>query len=175
MTPISLENAAEPSVREAVRAIVELALEGGTLGDRLVSVAKDIDPHGLVFPELVAARLAEGVGPTGLRRLAAVARAYAIRSAPWRTIAVAVLRASSSLRAVPPEFGNVALADTTPRSWSAPRGDVPAEFETAVSEAEEALRSETDADLRSYWGWCLDRAKASLNDQAELAREERGE
>ncbi len=128
-----------------------------------------------MIPEAVAQRLRAATNVEEAGRLARIAGAYAVGSAPWRTIAKAALRsgAGGSPDARRSFFG--ALAERGIRSFSGTPGEVPAVFVTAVENAKSALNAEADADLCPFWEWRLAGAEAELREEQERAKEERGE
>jgi hypothetical protein len=116
-----------------------------------------------------------GASAEDVRRLARIGGAYAVNSPPWRTIALATIRAASShgpeaLRSIHGALGHRSI-----RSWSGAIGEVPPIFIAAVTEARAALEAEAEADLRPYWKYRLAIAEADLREQEESAKEERGE
>jgi hypothetical protein len=164
----------EPAL-DAVRALLDLGDDHGTVGHYLPEVLRDVDPEGQVVPAHVAQRLGQATVLEDARRLARIGGAYVVGGSAWRTIAKAALQSTAAgspdtRRAL---FG--ALTERGIRSFSGKPGEVPSVFTAAVDGARAALNAETDADLRPFWEWRLAGAEAELRDEQERAKEERGE
>ncbi|NOK12155.1 ATP-binding protein [Corallococcus exercitus] len=172
---ITGDDSASPTIAKAVGEVLDLIKDNGSLGYYLPEMLRDIDPEGFVVPNEIAARASSASDAEGVRRLARIGGAYAINSAPWRTIALATIRAASplgsdALRAV---YG--ALGVRGIRSWSGAVGEVPPIFLAAVDDARANLDGETYQELRPYWQQRLAIAEADLREQEQHAKEDRGE
>lgn len=172
---IASDDAASPSVTDAVGKVLALIKDNGSVGYYLPEVLRDIDPEGFVVPAEVAARAATASDAEGVRRLARIGGAYAINSSPWRTIALAVVRAASPLGSDALRAVYSTLDERGIRSWSGAVGEVPSIFIAAATEARANLDAEVEGDLRPYWRQRLEIAEADLREQEEHAKEERGE
>jgi hypothetical protein len=175
VAPVAGDDATDDTIVDAVAQLVAFVSDTGTIGFYLPDVLRDIDPDGLVVPEIVVARFASASQASEVRRLARVASAYAVNSVPWRSIALAAIRCAKpygedTLRSV---YG--ALGASGVRSWSSAIGEVPAVFINAVAAMEEANAVEEEFDLRPYWLHHLRVAESELREQEERAKEERGE
>jgi len=172
---IAGDDSASPSIAKAVGELLDLIKDNGSVGYYLPEMLRDADPEGLVVPNVLAARASNASDAEGVRRLARIGGAYAINSPPWRTIALATIRAASplgsdALRAV---YG--ALGDRGIRSWSGAVGEVPPIFLAAVDDARRNVEGETHQELRPYWQQRLAIAEAELREQEQRAKEDRGE
>lgn len=172
---IAATDASDADVLGAVSNVLDFVNDNGTVSYYLPEILRDIDPGGLVVPASVSARARTAASTEDVRRLARIGGAYAVNSPPWRTIALATIRAASAhgpeaLRSI-----HSALGDRGIRSWSGAIGEVPPIFIAAVTEARAALEAEAEADLRPYWKYRLAIAEADLREQEESAKEERGE
>jgi len=165
----------DPDLTRALGSLIDLVSNDGTIGYRLPEVLSDVDPEGLFVPHEVARRVRSEPVPETVRRLARIARAYALGGPSWRLIARPVLEraATSSERARRSLFA--ALSDRGIRSWSSRVGEVSEVQVGAVDDARRALESEADVHFTPFWEWMLARAEAELRDEEELAKEERGE
>lgn len=172
---IAADDAASPSVVEAVGEVLELFKDNGSVGYYLPEVLRDIDPEGFVVPAKIAARAAIESDADGMRRLARIGGAYVINSSPWRTIALAAIRAASLLGSDALRSVYGALGERGNLWWSGAVGVVPPIFSEAVTRARANLDAETEAELRPYWQQRLAFAEAALREQEERAKEDRGE
>lgn len=172
---ITVDDAASPNTIRAVGEVLDLIKDNGSVGYYLPEVLRDIDPDGFVVPPQVATRAAAATDAEGVRRLARIGGAYAINSSPWRTIALATIRAASPLGSDALRSVYGALGDRGIRSWSGAVGEVPPIFIAAVTNARANLDAEVEEELRPYWQQRLEFAEADLREQEELAKEERGE
>jgi hypothetical protein len=172
---IEATDASDVDVAGAVRKVLDFVNDNGSVGYYLPEILRDIDPDGLVVPASVAARATAAGGAEDVRRLARIGGACALNTQPWRTIALATIRAATpfGLDAVRSVHG--ALDERGIASWSGTYGEVPPAFIAAVSEAQATLDAEVEADLRPYWEHRLAVAQAELREQEERAKEERGE
>ena len=142
----------------------------------LPEYARELDPHGVLVPQLVVEMLREM--PSGdherFWRWARFGGVYAENTPAWRTIAKEVCAAAGRAEeAVRVSFFN-RLTNTT-GAWTGVPGEVASVFHAAVDRAETDLRAEKDSDIRLYWEWSLKVAKAELARESEHAREVRGE
>jgi hypothetical protein len=172
---IAAAEVTDPGVIEAVNELLDFVDGNGTVGYYLPEILSDIDPDGLVVPTAVSKRAKSAAGAEDVRRRARIGGTYEVNSSPWRTIALAVIRAvmphgAEALRSV-----HVSLDERGIRSWSGAIGEVPPIFIAAVTEARAALDSEVEPDLRPYWQHHLTLAEADLREQEEFAKERRGE
>jgi len=167
--------AGDGDVVAAVNEVLDFVQVKGSVRFYLPEILHDIDPEGLVVPAAVEKRAASAIDAQSVRRLARLGAGYAMNSSPWRTIALAVIRAASrfneeELRSV---YG--ALEERGVRSWSSELGEVPPAFIAAVRDARAALEAEVEFDLRPFWQQRLAIAEAELRDEEERAKEDRGE
>lgn len=176
VTQIAPTQVNDPDVTRAVKALVDLVTDQGTVGYHLPEVLRNVDPGGLLVPAEVARRLASVADKEEARRLARIAGAYAIGAAAWRTIAKPVI--ARAVRAPGEDERRSLFSSLThlgPRTWSGTPGEVPQIFIAGVQAARHLLESETDAEYRPFWEWYLAVAEAELREQEEEAKEERGE
>jgi hypothetical protein len=167
--------ASDGDVVAALNEVLDFVKENGSVRYYLPEILHDVDPDGLVVPAAVVKRFASATDAQGVRRLARLAGGYSMNSSPWRTIALAAIRAANrfsgeDLRSV---YG--ALEERGVRSWSSELGEVPPAFVAAVTEARAALEAEVEFDLRPFWQQRLAIAEAELLDEEERAKEDRGE
>ena len=172
---VDAAHASDADVVAALNEVLDFVPDNGSVGYYLPEILRDVDPEGLVVPAAVAARAVSANDAEGVRRLARIGGAYAVNSSPWRTIALAAIRAASSFGAEALRSVYGSLEERGIRSWSGAVGEVPPIFITAVAEARAALDAEVQTDLRPYWQQRLAIAEAELREQEERAKEERGE
>jgi hypothetical protein len=175
VAPVTEADVQDELAVEAVSSLVGLANDSGSVAYYLADMLGEVDPKGLIVPAAVVAQIAAVERPQDLVRLARLARAYAVGSIPWRTIASPVL---ANVATAPDDKRRglyEALAEAGVRSWSGAVGQVPEIFRTSVVLAKEALASEADEPFRSLWAWRLGIAEAQLKQQEEECKEERGE
>jgi len=176
VTPITTVTLNDPSVLNAVRDLVDLLLDQGTLSYYLPELLRDVDPEGLLIPTEVANRVAGEAKQDDLLRLSRIAGIYALGGNAWRTIAKPIIL--RAVRAPREEVRRSLFSSLIHRRfdfWSASHGEVPKIFVDAVEAARHLLESETDAEYVPFWEWNLAVAEARLRDEEEQAKEERGE
>jgi hypothetical protein len=171
---VSQANAGDLEVKNAVAAIVDLASETGSVRHHLPRILNDIDPDGRIVPGVVAHRITVAELPE-IWNLARLAKAYAVNTQPWRTIARPVLGVAA--RAADEDRRSLyhALTMKESRAWTSAVGEVPKIYIEEVAEAEARLDAEGDADFLPLWRWALKAAEARLHMEEELAKEQRGE
>ncbi len=172
---VDAAHASDADVVAAVSEVLDFVQDSGSVGYYLPEILRDVDPEGLVVPAAVAARAVSANDAEGVRRLARIGGAYAVNSSPWRTIAIAAIRAASPFGAEALRSVYGSLGERGIRSWSGAVGEVPPIFISAVAEARAALDAEVQVDLRPYWQQRLAIAEAELREQEERTKEERGE
>lgn len=172
---LTAADVASAVVTDAVAELLDLVTDNGSVGYYLPEVLRDVDPEGLVVPAAVATRASSASDSEGVRRLARVGGAYAVNSRPWRTVALATIRAAGPFGTDARRSIYGALGERGIRSWSGAVGEVPTIFVAAVARARANLDSEMEEDLRPYWQQRLTFAEAELREQEERAKEERGE
>lgn len=172
---VDAAHASDADVVAAVSEVLDFVKDNGSVGYYLPEILRDIDPEGLAVPVAVAARAVAADDAEDIRRLARIGGAYAVNSAPWRTIALAAIRAATPVGADALRSVYGSLGERGIRSWSGAVGEVPPIFVAAVAEARDALDAEVEVELRPYWQQRLAFAEAELRDQEERAKEERGE
>jgi hypothetical protein len=172
---VDAAHASDADVVAAVSKVLDFVKDNGSVGYYLPEILRDVDREGLVVPAAVAARAVYAADGEEVRRLARIGGAYAVNSSPWRTIALAAIRAATpfSAEALRSVYGS--LGERGIRSWSGAVGEVPPIFIAAVAEARAALDAEVQVELRPYWLQRLAFAEAELREQEERAKEERGE
>jgi hypothetical protein len=175
VTPISETDAIRDAVHESTRRLVRLAMEDGSVGYRLPEHIVDIDPNGLVVPDIVIEEFGATVDAEHRRRLARVGGAFPLNSDAWRRMARPMLSEAAKWPAK--ERGGMffALADRSTGVFRRSRGAVAETFVSAVEHARTLYEQEEDETFRPLWLWRLDVAEDRLRAQEEEAKEERGE
>lgn len=173
--PIGQADRIDPEVEACIARLVSFVSDTGSIRHHLAEVLQEIDPHGRVVPEQVAAKFQELNDRDHQLRLARLAGGFVENSEPWRTIATAVLAQIASGSSSDQTAFRSALTSQRPDAWSSVRGEVPSVFTSAVANLERHLEAEQDLELRAYWDWRLESARAELREWQERAREERGE
>ena len=171
---IEPSNLGDSSVALAVEKLVSMTDDRGSVGYHLRELIGDVDPAGLAIPAEVARRAVLTGTPDRLRPLARTAGAYVIGSAPWREIATPVLKSAAGYTADQQRSLFHELVDRGSFAWSARVGEVAAVFRTAVEDAKRARDAETDAAFRPFWSWRVEVAEATLRQQEEERKEDRG-
>lgn len=136
-----------------------------------------LDPHGRVLPGLLATKLADPLGGASVDQVvdsAEHARAYAIGTAPWRTIALAACRRVEVLAMAEKDRVRV-YSCLTPRH-SGPYGgaidEIHPRWQAAVDDANAKLKAESEPELRAFWEWLLRCAEADLEHEKGRLEEE---
>lgn len=172
---ISVADASEPAVIQAVEELLGFIDDNGTPGYYLPEVLHDVDPDGLAVPGLVVSRVSQATESEQVRRLARIGGQYAAGTRSWEDLAKAVLRSplvqsEDSQRSIFAVLGSSGVT-----SWSNVHGEVPSAFVAEVEHTKASLAAATDDALRRYWEWRVGRAEADLRNEEQRAREERGE
>jgi hypothetical protein len=168
-------HASDVDVIAAVDRMLDFVKDNGSVGYYLPEILADVDPEGVLVPAAVAAHTASISDAEDVRSLARIGAAYPVNSAPWRTIALAAIRAAKALGADAQRSIYSSLGERGIRSWSGTVGAVPSVFVAAVAEARAAFNAEVQGDLLPYWEQRVAIAEAELREQEERAKEERGE
>jgi hypothetical protein len=168
-----LESGQIEAERDAVRSLLDLRHESGGLGYYLPQYLADIDPHGLLVPQLVAQIAQAHVGNyEELHMCARIGGAYALGADSWSVIAVAVVRGARSFDKQARVSIFLALGDPRPRTWSGDAGKVAPVFVSAVEDARLRERANQTPELAEFWRWRLDTAEAELARQVEELKDE---
>lgn len=168
--PIDRTQASDPNIASSFNVLLDLAGIAYALPDFL----RDIDPDGVVVPDLFRVRIGSCT-QEAIVEFSCYAATYSVNSEPWRLMALSALRA-----AIP--FGEEilhrvyhSLGEYYVSSWICAVGEVPSAFIEAVALARGARDTEVHPELKSYWDWRLSLSEAELRRQEEDAKEERGE
>lgn len=175
--PIEATDVANKETKQAVKELLDFINDSGRLGYLLPEYAYDIDPQGLIVPNIIVDYI-NSVHDNDLQyKLARFAGIYEINSEGWRKIAKEVCKHANTVDDKTRYTLYNALTGSTQkiRSWSGPVGEVPGLFIKAVQDVEKFLNAEDDHDLIPFWEWYLDVAKVELKWQEEWAKEDRGE
>jgi hypothetical protein len=164
-----------PEVEKAVDLLVDLALQNTAAGFYMHQYLADIDPGGVLVPELVNRRVASETNSETLRQLAKLISGYPVGSEVWRRASISFLEESQSMRSPDKERLYAAISYSGPTSWSGTPGQVPELFVSNVARARKQLEEEQDPIFKPYWEWSLEGAEAQLRYEEERAREDRGE
>ncbi len=133
-----------------------------------------LDPEGVVVPALVQTASLAATDQQDLERLALFGGNYVENSAPWRSIAIAVLADGARLSVDPQEI-YVELTWKGFITFGGSANEVSSHWISDVEAVRDNLQKEVVPSLRGYWEWRLQRAEATLaHERAKLA-EERGE
>jgi hypothetical protein len=172
---IDAADASRSDIVVAIGEMLDFVNDDGTVGYFLPEILRDVDPGGFVTPASVAERIATTRSADEVWKLARIGGAYALNSKPWRTIALAAIRAAAAVGAEALRSVYGSLGEKGIRSWSSTRGEVPRVFITAVDEARQMLDAERQAELMPFWKERLADAEGELHEREERAKEERGE
>lgn len=175
VTRISSTDSGDAVIIQAVKALLDLAGDTGSVGYYLPELLHDIDPDGFIVPPEIALRITQMSTKDDIWRLARIAHIYGIGSAPWRLIAKPATQLAAKYSEEAKRSIYSTLSQRGVRSWSGTPGVVPELFISDVSFARQMLASELDLEFRPFWEWNLATAEAELKAQEEYAKEERGE
>ncbi len=172
---ITSADAGQPTVTQAIEAMLGFIDDNGTVGYYLPEVLHDVDPEGLVVPGLVVGLIGQATETERVRLLARIAGEYVAGTAAWEAIAKAVLRSPivQSKDHELPMFHALGAGGVT--SWSDTSGEVSPVFIAEVKSAKSYLAAATDEYLQRYWRWRVGDAEAELRQQEEEAKEDREE
>ncbi|MCC6999915.1 MAG: ATP-binding protein [Deltaproteobacteria bacterium] len=176
VSPLEADAGRDISVREKFEGFLRACVNHASLYYGLPQYVSDLDPNGVLAPDVVAAEVAK-IHATGDQfwKWARLAAAYRMNSAPWRTIAQSVCIAASRIEQSKRRSIFSALVDGRSIGWHANVGEVPKVFTEAVDEARRLLADEDDPLLKPFWAWHLEVAEDDLREQVERAKEDRGE
>jgi len=169
-------NAGDVEVRDAVRSVLGYARGKGSVSYYLQQVMKDIDPEGLVVPELVQERLEHAESVKEVLTLSSVAGAYRVNSTSWRVILVAAIDVAT--RIGPGALQRVYSGDIDDRGTQSgyrSSEEIKAALDSALEEATGALTSEGDQRLIPIWERRLRAAERELAELREKEKEDLGE
>ena len=148
------------------------------LGYRLPRYLVDVDPQGIITPDLVLEKLRDPTireDPRKIWQWAKFAGYYPDDSSAWYKIA----REACSLAV---RFGDRhkysifhALTNPEPKMWMSLVGEVAPTFENAVEVAKDRLESEKDWTLLPFWQWMLKVAEENLSREVERVTQENDE
>jgi hypothetical protein len=172
---VDVASASDGTVVAALNEMLDFVHEKGSVRYYLPEILHDVDSEGLVVPAAIERRAALAADAEGVRRLARLAGGYEMNSSPWRTIALAAIRAASSFSGEERRSVYGALEERGVRSWSSKLGEVPPAFIAAVASARAAIDAEVELDLLPFWQQRLAVTEAELRDEEERAKEARGE
>ncbi len=154
--------------------LLELLIEMRLFSMEVRPIILDIDPLGVIVPEVVGRKVASQTGIDAMADLAQFVGCYRVGSDAWKEGAIPTLTRSASLD----ERGRVIVYQSiSENSFSlvGHLGEVPPVYTSMVDSTETELRKETEPTIRAFWRWRLDNAKDRVAKAAEEAREERGE
>lgn len=175
---VSEINFNDESCRSAVIELVELMSTcGGSLSYYFPTVLSDVDPLGLVVPEVVMEKFVAELADKEAYNFKRVARIYKIGSVAWKKLARPILEMAEVEWPESDEQNKLysLLIDHGVRSWSAVSGQVPQLFIDNLVEAQSRLDSEGDMFYLPFYEWMLNIAELELEEFTERAKEERGE
>jgi hypothetical protein len=172
VAPMTPQAAADASTRAAVADLVAASLGRDTVGYSLPKYLRDIDPDGLVVPDVVVDEIHRaGTDDKRIWRLARIAGPLDQSSPGWRKIARAALAAAVHLRTKERKAVQFALTERSSRAFSIRRGEVPEQFVRAVELARERLESEPEEQFRPLWEAQLAAAEEELRRWQDRAQE----
>lgn len=175
VTRVTQADAMNRESKQAIKKLVDLASDRGTVGYHMPKILAKVDPHGLLVPNVVAQRVAETNDIERMRSLARIGGPYANGSDAWRKIAKPILERASILTEQDRASLFDALERNGVRTYGGRPGEVPAVFISACEQARDALAQETDSALLPFWKWLLATTEARLQDEEQRAKEVRGE
>ena len=164
-----------PEVGEAIRSLVGMLGEPGTVGYSMPAFLKEIDPRGVQVPAEIARKVSQQSSADELVQWARVAQEYGLGTAAWRSIAKPILALVPRLDDRSRVWIFSALGEPQSRFWMGGGNEVAPIFVVAVKEAKEGLEAERDEVFLPFWTWRLASAEAELRDQEQRIKEERGE
>jgi hypothetical protein len=144
--------------RQVVGALFALEDRDVTIENDLPQFLMNLDPHGRVVPDFIAACIADPLQCATIDELAHSSRAagwYTIGSQPWRTIAKVACRRAASLEGEARWRVYSQLSSHHMESWSGKAGEIHPRWQAAVDDARRALADEEDDVLREYWEWSI--------------------
>lgn len=175
--PIGADTLLNTDVRQSINELVLLAADCGLVGRYVPEHVRDVDPQGLMVPDLVVVNLHK-LGSECIDevlRLARLGGVYLTNSLSWRKVAIVVCRIAASVDEKTRRSLFESLIDRRARPWAGTRGEVPKLFPDAVDEARRFRDEETDPIMVPFWDWYLKTAEANLKAHTEWAKEEREE
>jgi hypothetical protein len=175
ITPISLEQAADIATRNLIAKLLSYNDSSPILLYVLPRYLVDIDPNGIIAPDLVVEKLRHPKireNPRTIYQWSKFAGYYPDNSSAWRKIAHEACSQAIQFNERNKHSIFHALKNPESRAWISNIGEVPAHFEIAVETAKQNLESETDSVLISFRQWMLKLAEAELINEIERLKEE---
>ncbi|HNH47159.1 MAG TPA: hypothetical protein PKY30_08980, partial [Myxococcota bacterium] len=170
--PITASDRENLETRAVLKDLLGWLPNRGSVGYYLPQLLGDVDPDGILVPDLVASALQSSLSADEQQRLARIASRYPLGSLPWRAIAKPALNAVRR-RSQEDRFRLYsALSEKGVVEWQSAIGEVPTLFRSAVEEAVRRRDEEQDADFRDFWDWMVDGAQAELRWHEERAQME---
>jgi len=169
VAPLPASGVVPSAVREAINALLNYTERKDMLGYILPAYAADVDPHGVLVPELLVARIQSAKTDKEVIWVwARFAGYYGFNSQPWKSIAGAAVTAA---RGLPPRDQTSVYVTLLPqeiKSSNYPAGEMDPRPEQDLQRRKRELQDETDEVLLPFRKWHLAAAQGEY-DQA-LAR-----
>jgi hypothetical protein len=164
-------------IEAAILGLIDLYSDNGSIGYHLPKFIIDLDPDGLIVPDIVVQKLAALSldSQEFARRLARIAGQYQLNGSSWRIMALPFVKFVLRQDERTQHSLFFAMTKSSTSAWSSPVGEVPVFFAEKVQEAKNLLNNEKIEHLKRYWEWYLKEANTELQEQEELAKEDRGE
>lgn len=176
VAPLPASGAPPANIKEAVTALIGFAERTGILGYILPAYAADVDPHGVLVPELVAARIqSAGTDKEQIFAWARFAGYYGFGSEPWRKIARAAVTAAQSLPRRDQASVYVVLMSQEIKTSNYPAGEMDPRPGQDLERRKAELREEKDEALMPFRRWHLAAAQAEYDQALARYKEENEE
>lgn len=173
---LSFASFAKIDDKDAIAALIDYGYSQELVPYGLMELLTELDPDGLVIPQLVAAKLtslqATAETLSEIATWAEFASEYPVGMPAWRLIAEAACTLVSGLPRGDREQVYWKLFRHRGGVWSAPPGEVASKWTSAVAAAEEILKQEPAGCLRSVFQWHLEQVRDDLERERQLAQEQ---
>ena len=177
--PVYTGNSRDNEVISVIERLVDFSLAEGSFRFGFHKYLKDIDPDGLIVPNIVSRRLEnlslDCKDQEKASRLARIALEYPLGGAPWRRIAIALLHLANKLPQAKKEHLWSAIVSPMMTMWSAKVGQVPQVFIDEANNAQRLLNIEAEDLFRPFWDWYVNYTQTRLHDEEERLKEDQAE
>ncbi|OQA88369.1 MAG: hypothetical protein BWY28_01583 [bacterium ADurb.Bin236] len=171
--PINSHDLSNDAARKDIEALLGFIDNKGWLGYVLPEYLFDVDPDGLLIPDIVKERLDgfQSKDADAVWKWSRIAGQYPMNSDAWRKMAISACRFADRADEKTRLDIFVSLIERKIEGWSSSPGEVPPHFYEKVEKARQMLESETDVFLKSFWEWNHENAQSELQHHIEIAKE----
>ena len=173
VTPLAIDTQVSPFTKKSLIGLLDYANRKDILGYFIAEYVTDIDPSGVVIPELIEERIRSvSADKQEIWKWARFAGHYAFNSQPWHRIAKAAVQAAEALPSG--ERGSIfaSILSQEIKSSSYPAGEMDPRPARELAARQKELQDETDPTLLPFREWHLKVAQAEYDQEVARYKEE---